>query len=169
MLNLETMSPEEKINKVLPNNHRYLSPATCQKLLSSSYQEQAVNFLLETETTCSIVKIGQSMPSWGKQAVNMYSVTLTNKKGSYSFNFYDSINNTEKNKSATLDFYSVLACLDLNYCNDFDDFCANYGYEFKTEREFIKIKQIYFDVVEQDKNLRKLFSEDELQKLSEIN
>ena len=164
------MKNVEKINKILPNNARYISENAANKILKDKYQQQAVDFLLETKTTCEIVFKGLSKTSWsGMREVNRYEVTLKNDKSSYTFEFFDSIKNTENNKKATFDFYSVLTCLSLNYSRDFDDFCSEYGYSFKTEKEFIKVKQAYFAVCEQDEALRKLFNEDELIKLSDIN
>lgn len=162
------MTNVEKINKILPNNHRYISPAMAEKMLNCEYNAQAINFLLETETTCEIEFTGLSKPSWGKTRVNSYRVTLKNKKHEYTFDFYDSIKNTEDNKKATYNFYSVIACMDLNYSSNFDDFCSEFGYTFNNEREYIKAKQTYFAIVEQDENLRKLFSEEQLEKLQEI-
>ena len=106
---------EEKIkllNSILPNHENAFKyrKETIEKLFSSEYQVKAINFLAKTKTTCQIDPIGQSIPSWGKQAVNTYSVTLKNARGEYTFTFYDSISNTEKKKSARLNFYSVLAC-----------------------------------------------------------
>lgn len=163
------MDNVEKLNKVLPNNHRYISENMADKILTSEYNQQAVNFLLETETTCDIQFRGLVTPSWGKQDVNSYKVTLKNKKHTYTYEFYDSIKNTEDGKKATYDFYSVLACMHLNYCRDFDEFCSEFGYVFTTEKEFIKAKHTYFAIVEQDENLRKLFDADQLEKLQEIN
>lgn len=167
----ENLTNVEKINKVLPNSASYISTSTADKLLESEYQRQAVDFLLETGTTCEIASSGLRRPSWAnkEQAVNSYSVTLKNKKHSYTFEFFDSINNTEKKKSATLDFYSVLACMGHYTPESFDEFCSDYGYEFKNESDYIRVKSIHLACLDQDKNLRKLFTEDEMQKLSEIN
>lgn len=164
------MTNSELINKVTSNRTRFIGEKQAEKILGNEYQKQAIDFLLETKTTCDIVKIGLSNTPWdGKKRVNKYEVTLKNERGEYTFDFYDSIKNTEEGKSATLDFYSVLACLDLDYSSDFDDFCANYGYEFSTEKEFLKAKNVYFAVIEQDKNLRRIFTEEQLEKLADIN
>lgn len=163
------MTNVEKINKVLPNSARYVSENMANKILESEYQQEAVNFLIETETTCEIVFRGLAMANWQTQDVNSYRVTLKNKKHSYTFEFFDSIKNTEENKKATYDFYSVLVCLGYYISDDFDDFCSDFGYEFKNETEYIKAKSIHRACLDQDKNIKKLFTSDQINKLSEIN
>jgi len=163
-----------KIYKVIPaSNCRYLSESRAKKILESEYQMRAVEFLIETGTTCRIEFTGLSRLSWSNKRHNSYEVTLSRlrdgKRLVYTFPFYDSIRNTEEGKKATYDFYSILACLNLSHCNSFDDFCSDYGYEFKTEREYTKAKQTYLDVMEQDRELRRMFNAEELQKLSKIN
>lgn len=159
------------LNSVLPNhvNANSFRQERVKELFKSEYQMQAINFMAKAKTTCQIDLVRQSIPSWGKQAVNTYSVTLKNSRGEYTFTFYDSINNTEKRKSAALDFYSVLACLGCYYPENFDDFCAELGYEFKTEEEYIKIKQIHINCLNESKSLRKMFTSEELEELTEIN
>lgn len=167
------MTDVQKIYRVIPaNNCRYLSDAQAAKILANEYQKQAVDFLTETETTCEIVFLGLRSPTWDrikKREVNVYKVTLKNEKHSYTFEFFDSISNTEKGKKATYDFYSVLACMGHYTPESFDDFCSEFGYEFANESEYIHIKSIHLACLDQDKNLKKLFTEDQLQKLSEIN
>ena len=61
--------------------------------------------------------------------------------------------------------YDILACLDTYASNDFADFCANYGYN-----EDSRIAEKTFHAVqEQQNNLRKLFTHEELARLNEIN
>jgi hypothetical protein len=145
------------------------SDSLIERLASSEYQMQAIRFLIETNTTCDIEKMGLSSPSWGKKRkVNTYRVTLKNSRHIWSFDFYDSIKNTEDNKSARFSFYSVLACMSYSTPESFDDFCAEFGYEFKNESEYISAKSTHLACLDQDKNLRKLFTPDHLEKLSEI-
>lgn len=164
------LTPVEKVNQVIGHNRSYISASLAEKTLLSEYNTKAVDFLLETQTTCDIVFEGLACPSWDKKRkVNSYSVTLKNAKHSYTFEFFDSIHNTEKGKKSTLDFYSILACMSYTTPESFDDFCADFGYEFKNESEYIKAKSTHLACLDQDKNLRKLFTSDELEKLSEIN
>ena len=63
--------------------------------------------------------------------------------------------------------YDVLACITKYDVGDFDDFCAEFGYEFNTEREYIKVKQIYFDIMDEYHSVHRLFNDviDELQEI----
>ena len=160
----------EKINKVIGHNRSYISAMQADKVLRSEYQAQAINFLLETNTICDIVSTGTKSPSWdNKHKVNAYSVTLKNSKHSYTFEFFDSINNTEKLKSARFDFYSVLAGMGHCTPESFDEFCSDYGYTFANETEYIKAKTTHLACLDQDKNLRKLFTPEQMKQLNEIN
>ena len=148
---------------------RTYATQSCDKAFKSEYNKQAIQFLLKTNTECKIEFIGKQIaPSWGNQSVNTYTVTLKNSKSSYTYTFYDSISNTEKKKSLTLEFYSVLACLGSYYPESFDDFISEFGYTFDSEREYIRVKQIHLNCLDESKALRKLFNEEELRELSEI-
>jgi hypothetical protein len=166
-----TMTNVEKINLVVDRSKHYISPERADQILSSEYQKQAVDFLIETKTTCEIEFIGLRKPNWdnGKREVNSYKVTLKNARHTWSFDFFDSVHNTEKNIRANYNFYSVLSCMGHYTPESFDEFCSDYGYEFKNETEYIKAKSIHLACLDQDKNLRKLFTEEQMQKLSEIN
>ncbi len=163
------MNNVEKLNKVLPNNYRYVSQEIADRAFESEYNRQAIDFLVNTETTCEITFLGLSMPDWGKQKVNHYEVTLKNKRGEFTFNFWDSINNTEKGKKLGYDFYSVLACLSLNHHEDFDDFLSEFDFKITSESEYLKYKLTHLEIIRQDKALKKLFPESELEQLFEIN
>lgn len=145
-----------------------LSPKTIDKL-NNDYQKQVINFLIKSNSKIDIKYLGQSFTPWNNSAlVNKYLVTLKTSKHIYNYDFYDSIKNTNDNKKATYDYYSVLAALCHTVPKNFDDFCSDYGYEFSTEREYVKIKNIHIDCLDQCNNLRKLYDEDQLTQLNEI-
>lgn len=167
------MTLKEKIFKVSGDN---ITDNTIKvNGYDSEYNHQALDFLIETNTTCNIKGIGQRVPSWAdkkskKQSmINAYSVTLKNSRGEYTYDFYDSVNNTEKGKSSRHDFYSVIACMSVYYPDSFDDFVSEFGYEFNNESEYIKTKQIHLSCLEEKKALHRLFTSEQLEKLSEIN
>ncbi len=60
--------------------------------------------------------------------------------------------------------YDVLACISPLYEDNFEDFCAGYGYE----TDSIVALKTFEACKEQDWNLRKLFDRAELEQLSEI-
>ena len=80
------------------------------------YQKQAQDFLNQTSSTLKIeLAENQSAPLWNKPGDahgKRYAVTLASSRGSYSFDFWDSIHNRE-----------AMDALDL--LNDFRGFSMN--------------------------------------------
>ena len=165
---METISNEKLVNTILPKNSRYLAKSTCDKMLENDYQRQAIEFLYHSKTTCEIFPLGLSRPTWSDRGHNSYKVVMQNSKHKFSFTYYDSIANTEKKVSAKYDFYSVLACM-TTYCPEsFDEFCSDFGYEFKNESECLKVKSTHLEILAQISVLKKMFTEEELEALGEI-
>ena len=156
----------------------------------SQYLQQAKSFLEETNTKIDIVKIGCLITPWSNtdKPVNTYSVTLTNKRHTYNFKFYSSIQDTygpyderydnywgscehRARKKWRIEMrkkdytYDVLACLNIDYSEDFEDFCSDFGYS----DDSITAHRTYDAVRTETKNLKRLFTESELEKLSEVN
>ena len=148
--------------------------------MKKDYNENAKAFLLKTGTTFTLVKaVPQHAPLWHEKgdkhgieyAVTLkhgieYAVTLKNSKHEYTFPFWDSIANSESNKIVIPKpkEYDVLSCL--NPASDtFEDFCFNYGYDDDSRHAY----KTYKAVVAQSEELKKLFTFEELQELSEIN
>ncbi len=149
------------------------------------YNKEAIKFLYDTKTTLKI-----SFSHKGKhfdgdtQARNIYTVLLTNANHSYRFNFGDSINNTEKlehwktklsqRHKYKPNAYSILACLQVNYCDTFEDFCNEFGYEGcdpdNFDGNFINesTMRTFRAVQEETENLKQLFTEQQLEDLHEI-
>ena len=65
--------------------------------------------------------------------------------------------------------YDVLACLTKYDPGMFEDFCVDYGYSDQPLSEYPKIQGIYAAVVAEYRALRKMFTSDQLDQLSEIN
>jgi hypothetical protein len=168
---IELREIRRKIQSVI-GNKVYASRLAAKLISKCDYNLEALNFLHETKTVLLVEKLGLFKPNWGDKRVNTYEVTLKNDKHVYSFNFYSSINDTYSSERDKLGhiyrFYDYLACLNLSYFSDFDDFCNEFGCSWNTENDYIRLKQVYFDVLDQDKNLRLLFTDEELERLSEI-
>lgn len=158
----------KSILKQITTGNIYLSDQKLNTVFECPYNKKAIDFLISTNTTCDIVEIGLDKPRWGKSLVNKYRVTLENKNHSYTFYFWDSIKNTENNISAVYKFYNILACLDSNVDDSFDNFCASYGYEFKNETEYIETKSTHLLCLEQAKNLKKLFDNSQFNLLCDV-
>lgn len=162
------MNNREVLNKITDSRGGYLSDNKLSTIFTCKYNKQAIDFLVATSTKMTFLKLGLAVPSWGKSLVNKYLVTLENKKHSFSFEFHDSIVNTENKVTLEYKFYSVLAALGYNVPESFDDFCSEFGYEFKNESDYIKTKQTHIACLHEYKNLRKLFTDEQLNMLSEI-
>lgn len=61
--------------------------------------------------------------------------------------------------------YDILASLSTCYSDSFEDFCFNFGYDEDSRKAY----QTYKAVQEQELNLYKLFTHEELEQLAEIN
>lgn len=181
----------------------------------TEYDIQAEKFLNDTGTTIEVMEtVPQISPLWatkGEKHGISYSVTMKNKRGTYTFNFWGSIRDkdlvtlgeealksgfdssdrhalSDETIKRGLNFfpmrfrfthkdieqlkeelkpsqYSILACLDVCQEDNFSDFCASYGYD----DDSITAEKTYKAVLEQDRNLRKLFTIEELEQLQTIN
>jgi hypothetical protein len=149
--------------------------------------KQAEDFLNETGTTLTIKEAEkQEAPHWEiNNGLNSdrhikYIVTLKNKYHSYTFDYWGSINDWEKvhldgcaynslrgqklREEVKPNAYDILACIYPMYEDDFADWCTSFGYD----TDSMKAHETYLKCVEQDRNIRKLFNRDEIEKLSEI-
>jgi hypothetical protein len=141
----------------------------------SDYDLQANDFLKVTNSKLIIKFIGLSSPNhWGEneKVRNTYEVSLYNSNGRdkpYVFKFWDSINATEKGTKPTA--YDILACLNVDYCDNINDFCDCFGYDLMTDsiKETQRIKNIWALYEEEQDNLKRLYTEKEIELLNEIN
>lgn len=178
-----------------------------------NYKQQADQFLSDTGSTLTIAEaIPQKPALWSKKGdksgIN-YTVTLKNKRGIYTFDFWDSIHNSEivqaikdikigsffhdqehykaedilkkagiplhkvrmkEQKAETLKQYlptnyDILACLKTLQEDTLEDFCGAFGYD----PDSITAEKTFRACLEQDRNLRKLFTMSELEELQNIN
>lgn len=180
------------------------------------YQKQAQDFLNLTSSTLEVkLADDQSAPLWckpGDKHGKRYAVALANSRGTYAFDFWDSIANAEKIKAIKLlrnaksfrldkpaqfraadllkaegikirtpmearrkfdesietlkpGAYDILACLSLVYEDNFEDWCDSYGYDSDSKTA----DKTYTACIEQDRQLRRLFTTEELEQLEEIN
>jgi len=157
----------------------------------TEYEKQAADFLAETQTEFKVHMVG-CFPYFDgdKKPRDVYSVTLSNARGFMTFNFGDSINNTQARKGEAVPYnrkgmtsyrlqayrnkkqrqhkkpsaYDVLACLQKYDVGTFKDFCAEFGYDEDSR----KAEKLYFAVQEEYSNLSRLFSEEQMDALREI-
>lgn len=133
----------------------------------SEYDIQALAFLRDTGTRLAIEKaVPQRAPLWAEpkhpHGIH-YSVTLENKRGAYTFDFWDSLHNKEKGNTPTE--YDVLAAIGFDNSAKFADFCAAYGYD----TDSITARDTYEAVKRENEGLRRIFTSAQRAKLAEIN
>lgn len=131
----------------------------------NEYNQQASEFLKATKTKFSFNYLGLEINNmWGDKFQRpKYSVTLSRKNKSYTFDFWSSIKDANEGKE-TIKPYDVLACLSVSYADSFEDFCSEFGYDTDSRKAY----SIYEAVTEQTEELKELFSEEEIEMLHEI-
>lgn len=105
------------------------------------YTKQTQTFLKETKTRLNInfIKRGKYFDD-DKEDRDIYHFVLSNDQGIYAAQFGDSIQNTGYRKSGKTktgnklawekpNAYDILSCLTSYDPEDFDNFCASYGYD----------------------------------------
>lgn len=152
----------------------------------NEYIKQATDFLQKANAKMKIEYVGLAVnKDWKeKEKRCLYEITLTSPRGSMTFNFWDSIQNTKvrtmpfdaynvqankelaaKKKDAVPSVYDVLACLTKYDPGTFEDFCSDYGYDEDSRTA----ERIYFAVQKEYAQLASLFTPDEMDELAEIN
>ncbi len=126
------------------------------------YDGKADYFLHITETTFTAeYKDHDYYFDGDKDCRDIFNITLKNTNNRFRFTFGQSINNTGK----ALKAYDVLASLTKYDCGTFNDFCSEFGYEQDSRSAY----KTYKAVKREWENLNKLFTEDQLELLREIN
>ena len=142
----------------------------------SEYEKRAEEFLRRNKLRMTITKVPYTPPVWeeeeNKGCRNKYRVGIHRPlKSGYDgtprrigFNFWGSINDAEKGIHPSS--YNVLACISGDvYCPDtFEEFCSEYGYDEDSRKAW----KIFKKAGRFAEKLRLFFSEQELEKLQEI-
>lgn len=152
----------------------------------NEYIKQATEFLQKTHAKMKIEYVGLAVNKEWKEKEKrcLYEITLTSPRGSMTFDFWDSIRNTEirtmpfdayntqankelaaKKKAAVPSVYDVLACLQKYDPGTFEDFCSDYGYDEDSRTA----ERIYFAVQKEYIQLARLFTPEQMEELAEIN
>ena len=130
------------------------------------YNKQAKDFLEKANAKMKIEFIGMDVNKlWNEtQSRNCYRIVIKTKLGQYTFKFWDSIYNTRNNIEPTE--YDILACLEKYDVGTFQDFCNEFGYD--EYEEINKTKRIYNLVTRQYENLCRIFTDEQMEMLREI-
>lgn len=134
----------------------------------SEYEKQAQGFLDNHGLKVSITYLDNKPPKWDEESYdhNHYIVRITRKstRKSLTFQFWDSIANSEKGERPTP--YDVLACIssDSYKYDSFQDFCGEVGYN----TDSIKALETWKRYDSLSKRMNRFFSSEELEALREI-
>ena len=136
----------------------------------STYEKQANDFLALTNTTFKAVYLKNDKYFVDdKDYRDIYTITLKNANGSYKFKFGQSIANSGKKQVPTA--YDVLSCLQTYDFGNFEDFCSAFGYDKynpETGKKCVKAAKIYNAVCSEYENICRLFSDEQVELLQEM-
>ena len=133
----------------------------------NEYKKATEVFLFETGTKVSINYKGYFInPLWNEETSRPKYRVCVSKGGSRFFiTFWGNLMGSEVTP------YDVLACLQKYPCDDYEDFCNDYGYDIYDEFEGGYNKQsrkVWKACVNEYAKVESLFSEEELDALREI-
>lgn len=95
----------------------------------------------------------------------VWNITIESPNGKYEFTFGNSIANGDSEP----DDYSILACLDICYCDDIDEFMCEFGYSVPDTHTMDQMNAIWNSIQKQNEGIKLVFNEDQIEKLHEIN
>ena len=129
--------------------------------------QKAIDFLKKTNVTLKMKFLKYDFYFYNdKEKRNIYKITLKREKQNYSFTFGQSIANTKKGIKPTA--YDILAALIKYDVGTFDDFIKEFSYNLSSMDEWNKINKLYKAVKKEFKMVKNLWSDEEMEELSEI-
>lgn len=134
----------------------------------SEYVKQAKDFLVSCNATMKITHLGkETNVNWNDGCVrNTYRATITTPNGTMWVKFWDSVHSTQNGIVPTE--YDILTCLQKYDVGTFDDFISEFGYETEEPEDMRRAKRIYNAVVREYKNVRRCFTEEQIEQMWEI-
>lgn len=127
-----------------------------------NYEKQAQDFLDKNKLTFTVKYL-----SWGpyfmdeKESRSIFRCVLRRGRKSVSFRFGQSI--ADGNKPPTP--YDLLACITKSNPGDFENFCADYGFNSDSRKDY----KSYLAVCKEWEKVERFFSSEELEELQDIN
>jgi len=136
--------------------------------MSEYIKQREMKLLEQIGISLRLVLVGSSYWMEGEKTDlprDAYSVTITNRAGEeYRFEYTTSHRNSAPHKRVKPDTFDVLECLTIDDPGSFENFCCNYDYD----SDSISALKVYNAVCEEWANIKRLFSEEELEPLREI-
>lgn len=137
--------------------------------MKSIYEETAENFAKKWGVELRILRSERKRNELWNDDEDRYCFRCRIKRGekSYCFDFWQSI--AEGSNEPTM--YDILACFVKSEVGSFEDFCAEYGYEFKYAEDYSRVRKIWRACKREWENVWNLFGDDEecWNELCEIN
>ena len=132
--------------------------------MKNEYLQQAEDFLKSANAKMQIdfVGLGVNREWKEKEKRPLYNVIIITPRGSYSFDFWDSLYNKEHKKKPNA--YDVLACMTKCDPGTFSNFCSDFGYD----KDSRTAERIYFAVQEEYSNLCRIFTAEQMEALTDI-
>ena len=140
----------------------------------NEYIKQAKDFLASCNATMEIIYLGTEVnETWNEtRERDTYMVNIHTPRGNMQVKFWDSRNNTIKNRTNMLRIkptaYDILACLQKYDVGDIEDFMWEYGYEIKKRGDLKRIQNIYNAVVKEYQDICRCFTPEQIEAMQEI-
>jgi len=135
----------------------------------SEYEAQAEAVRKELGFEIKIAFKGDKCPIWcdgGHCHGDRYRVTIKRNGSSYSFDFWNSRRDLDLGN--TPGSYDILSCLEFYTEPDLEEFVREFGYEIDSVASFKKVEKIHKACLKMSTALERLFNEEEIRKLQEI-
>lgn len=144
----------------------------------SEYVKQAKDFLASCNATMKMMYLGKEMnDNWNEtRERDTYMVNIVTPMSNMQIKFWDSINNTIDNANKTSigrsrkypTEYDILSCLQKYDVGDIEDFIWEFGYEIKKKGDLKRIMNTYDAVVKEYNDIRRCFTEEQIEAMREI-
>jgi hypothetical protein len=163
------------------------------KYIPNEYEQEAIDFCERWGIEIKADRLG-TFPHFDEDDTprDVYNVSIVTAKGAMTLKYGDSITNTEARQGNAQPMgyrkrmtqgelsgyqrkmqkkwrkpseYDILACITKYDPGTFNDFCSDFGYDNDSK----KAEKTYFAIQEEWENVRRIFTEEQLEELQEIN
>lgn len=137
------------------------------------YEQNAKDFLLRCGATMTFERVGIVPEPFGDgdYKVMMFFIQIITPLGTMNVYFYDSLFNTEayrSNENYHPSEYDVLSAVQKYDVGTIDDFVSEYGFEVKKWSDVKRIEKTYKLCKKEYEGLRRIFTEEQMEELREI-
>lgn len=133
--------------------------------MKTDYEKQANEFA--KNHGCKLTILNQEYRKYlddDKEERCVFTLLLSRGEKQYQFTFGQSINSG----AAEPTYYDIFTCFQKYEVGTFDDFCSEFGYNDRPLSDHDKVMKIYKAVKSEYTNLKRLFTEEEIELMREI-